>query len=448
MENVEIKSTDMILAENQYYSMDCYETKVNNNVLVVGAAGTGKTRSIVTPNLLQACGSYVISDPKGNLYNLYGDYLREKGYEVKLLNFDQPEKSCHYNFFRYIRCEKDILKIAHMMVYNNEGNFRQDPFWDKAGEILLSCIISYLWKFRPVHEQTLESVMKLIDCCQLNEGIDNIDSPFDRLMADIAKRDPHGFTYKQYQKFRVGAIKTLKSILITLSSNLGKYDLQSINDMMAFDDIDIPSIGREKTAIFVVVSDTDHSMDDLANIFYTQAMGELCYEADNHCEDYRLPMDVRFILDDFATNCKIEEFPRMISSVRSRGISAMLMIQAESQLEKAYYRDSSTIIGNCDTYIYLGGNDIDTAENVARRCNLPLNKILYMPVETNWIFRRGQHPVNGVNFKLEPFLKTRMPEKEKPQERDVTLEDVERWADDLYDMDEEFREMVDSGEIK
>ena len=138
----------------------------------------------------------------------------------------------------------------------------------------------------------------------------------------------------------------------------------------------------------------------------------------------------------------------MISSVRSRGISAMLMIQAESQLEKAYYRDSSTIIGNCDTYIYLGGNDIDTAENVARRCNLPLNKILYMPVETNWIFRRGQHPVNGVNFKLEPFLKTRMPEKEKPQERDVTLEDVERWADDLYDMDEEFREMVDSGEIK
>lgn len=151
------------------------------------------------------------------------------------------------------------------------------------------------------------------------------------------------------------------------------------------------------------MSDTDRSMDDLANIFFTQAMNELCYEADHHCRGHRLPLDVRFIMDDFATNCRINEFPRMISGVRSRGISTMLMIQAESQLEEGYGRDSSTIIGNCDTYVYLGGNDVNTAESVARRCDMPLSEILYMPVETNWIFRRGERPVNGRNFDMESF---------------------------------------------
>ena len=196
----------------------------------------------------------------------------------------------------------------------------------------------------------------------------------------------------------------MKSILITINSKLGKWDVDSIRWLMAKDEMEIASIGHRKTAVFVVVSDTDRSMDELANLFFTQAMNELCYEADHYCENNRFPLEVRFILDDFATNCKIEEFPRMIASVRSRGISAMLMLQAESQLEQAYERDSSTIIGNCDTYIYMGGNDIDTAENIARRCNLPLGKILYMPVGTNWIFRRGELPVNGQNFVLEDYL--------------------------------------------
>ena len=398
-----IHQNDLILAADRYYSMDCYQTRRNNNVLVVGAAGTGKTRSIVIPNLLQAYGSYIISDPKGDLYPEYGRYLREKGYIVKRLNLDNPAKSAHYNFFRYIRSEKDIIKLAHMLAYVDEGYTGQDPFWDRAAEVLLTCIISFLWKYRPKEEQTLESVYKLIGCCRLDEGNDQEKTPFDRIMESVGAKEPQSFTYKQYLKFRVGAVRTMKSILITLTTKLGKYDCREISQMLAYDELDIASIGHKRTAIFVTVSDTDRSMDDLANIFFTQAMNELCYEADHHCRGHRLPLDVRFIMDDFATNCRINEFPRMISGVRSRGISAMLMIQAESQLEEGYGRDSSTIIGNCDTYVYLGGNDINTAESVARRCDMPLPEILYMPVETNWIFRRGERPVNGRNFDMESF---------------------------------------------
>ena len=368
-----IHQNDLILAAGRYYSMDCYQTRRNNNVLVVGAAGTGKTRSIVIPNLLQAYGSYIISDPKGDLYAGYGAYLRGKGYIVKRLNLDNPAKSAHYNFFRYIRSEKDIIKLAHMLAYVDEGCTGQDPFWDRAAEVLLTCIISFLWKYRPREEQTLESVYKLIGCCRLDEGNDQEKTPFDRIMESVGAKEPQSFTYKQYLKFRVGAVRTMKSILITLTTKLGKYDCREISQMLAYDELDIASIGHKRTAIFVTVSDTDRSMDDLANIFFTQAMNELCYEADHHCRGHRLPLDVRFIMDDFATNCRINEFPRMISGVRSRGISTMLMIQAESQLEEGYGRDSSTIIGNCDTYVYLGGNDVNTAESVARRCDMPLS---------------------------------------------------------------------------
>lgn len=175
--------------------------------------------------------------------------------------------------------------------------------------------------------------------------------------------------------------------------------------MTAFDDIDIGSIGRRKRAVFVVVSDTDRSLDSLVNLFFTQAMNELCYEADKKCRNYTLPVPVRFIMDDFATNCKIDDFPRMISSIRSRGISTMLMIQSEGQLAEGYGHDKQTIIGNCDSYVYLGSNDVETAESVAKRCDMPLKKILDMPVGTNWIFRRGSSPINGHSMRLESYIR-------------------------------------------
>lgn len=394
----------MILAQDQYYSLDCYETQLNNNVLVVGTSGSGKTRSIVTPNLLQATGSYIVSDPKGNLYRKHKKYLEAQGYVVKKLDFTDPENSAHYNFFEYIRSTQDIVKIAHMLIYLREGGGHSDPFWDEAAQLLVQALIGFLRETKGREAQNLHNLMRYADMCMVNENDANEKTRLDLLFEHLEKNQPNSYAVNQYNKFRIAAGRTLRSILISMNARLGTFDSPELNEMMKYDDIDIPSIGKRKTALFVVVSDTDRSLDGLANIFFTQAMNELCRFADKECEDEQLPVPVRFILDDFATNCKIESFPRMIASIRSRGISTMLMIQAESQLEQAYGYDGKTIIGNCDTYIYLGGNDVETAEEVARRCDVPLKKILNMPVGTNYIFRRGQAPVHAHNFRLEPFL--------------------------------------------
>lgn len=400
-----MRENDLIVAKEQYYSMDSYETQLNNNVLVVGTSGSGKTRSIVSPNILQAYGSYVISDPKGNLYQKYRGYLKKKGYEVQKVDFVNPICSAGYNFFRYIRNKQDILKIAHMLTYNqtSRNGLNKDPFWDQATELLLSSLIGYLWQFGTTDQQNLENVLKLVSLCDIKEEYGSITNPLDSMMNAAEERLPNCFAVKQYKRFRQAASKTLKSILITTSAKLSKFDYPEMNRMLKKDEINFSSLGKSKKAVFVVVSDTDRSMDDLVNLFFSQAMNELCSYADKYCDNQRLPVDVRFILDDFATNCCIDEFPRMISSIRSRGISTMLMIQAESQLANCYGYDGKTIIANCDTYVYMGGNDLETAQAVAARCDVPVKKILYMPVGTNWIFRRGQMPVNGVNFELDNY---------------------------------------------
>lgn len=398
----------MILGENQEYSLDCYETQLNNNVLVVGTTGAGKTRSIVTPNLLEATGSYIVSDPKGNLYRKYKDYLEEKGYVVKKLDFTNPKKSDGYNFFEYIQSTQDIITTAHMLIYDgNQGN-HEDPFWDQAAQLLLQALIAYLREAHQPSDRNLHSLLKLVTMCSSNGDLDDRESMMDAIMKDFARSHKDSYAVNTYNKFRVAASKTLRSILITINAKLGLFDSPEVKAMTEKDDLDIPMIGMRKTAVFVVVSDTDRSMDSLANLFFTQAMNQLCRWADKCCVDDRLPVPVRFILDDFATNCKIAEFPRMISSIRSRGISTMLMIQAESQLTHCYGDDGETIIGNCDTYVYLGTNDVKTAQAVAERADVPMRKILYMPVGTNWIFRRGQEPVNGKNFNLDSYF-----EKEK-----------------------------------
>lgn len=394
----------LILGQNQYYSLDCHKTKLNNNVLVVGTSGAGKTRSIVTPNLLQANGSYILSDPKGNLYSQYGPFLEKKGYIVKKLDFTDPVHSAHYNFFRYIRNTQDIVKIAHMLMYQRQDHSHADPFWDESGQLLLQAIMAYLMEAWGPNDQNLHTILKLINICTINENDTEAATPLDRMMKDWGEKSPGSYALSTYNKVRISAARTMKSILVTVNAKLGMLDTPEMNELMREDDVDIASIGKQKTALFVVVSDTDRSVDNLANIFFTQAMNELCRVADKECKDHCLPVPVRFILDDFATNCKIEEFPRMISAIRSRGISTMLMIQAESQLTQNYGYDAQTIIGNCDSYVYLGGNDVETARAVAERCDMPLRKILNMPVGTSWIFRRGQAPINAENFELEPFL--------------------------------------------
>ena len=403
-----MEENTLILAQDQYYSLDCFNTKLNNNVLAVGTSGAGKTRSLVEPNLLQATGSYVVSDPKGNLYGKYRSYLEEKGYRVLKLDFTDPKNSEQYNFFKYIHTAQDIVKIAHMMIYQEKNGGHADPFWDQAAQLLVQACIAYVVETMTPARRNFEVVMKLISMCQIDENDSSSDTPLDILMWDLEKADSNSYAVKTYKKFRVAADKTLKSILISVNARIGLFDVPEINEMLKSDSIDIASIGDKKTALFVVVSDTDRSLDGLVNIFFSQTMNELCHHADKECKDNMLSVPTRFILDDFATNVKINEFPRMIASIRSRGISTMLMIQAESQLTEAYGNDGKTIIGNCDTYIYMGGNDVETAKAVADRCDMPVKKILNMPVGTNWIFRRGQAPINAMNIDLDSYKKSKL----------------------------------------
>lgn len=395
----------LLIAENQYYSMDCYETKRNNNVLVVGTSGAGKTRGIVIPNLLQGIGSYIVSDPKGSMYKKYKSYLISKGYEVDIIDFVTPEKSSvHYNPLSYIKKEQDIVKIANILNENSKAVGEQ-IFWSNASCLLLESIISYVIETHPKNEQCLGLVQQYVNMCDADtERIGPVKCPMDRLMQVHGNKYPDSFAVSQYNSFKVAAAKTLKSILIVTNAFLGQYHSKELKVMLEGESYDFAELGCKKKVLFVVVSDNDRTLDPLVNIFFTQAMNELCLYADTCCEDNKLQVPVRFIMDDFATNCKIDDFPRMISSIRSRGISTMLMIQSEAQLLESYNKDSQTIISNCDTYVYLGGNDIQTAREISERCDLPLTRILCMPIGSNWIFRRGEQPVNSVNIDLDTYL--------------------------------------------
>lgn len=393
----------LILGENQFYDMDCYETKVNNNVLVVGAAGSGKTRSLVIPNILQATGSYVISDPKGQLCRDYAPYLKEKGYDIKVLDLIDLRRSTKYNFFEYIETQRDIIKVSKMLNSVLGTGFSHEPFWDDAAEMLLTSIIAYLVLYRPKVERNIKNIMALVRLAQVSDDLGTNKCPLDVLMEETNKKEENNFAYRQYTKFRIAAGRTLKSVLITLNTRFKSLDFDDMNYMTSVDEMEISKIGSRKTAVFVIVSDMERSLDCMANLFYSQVLDELCKFADRVCGG-RLPRDVRFILDDFATNCVIADFPKKISAFRSRGISTMLMLQAEPQLEACYPKEGNIIIGNCDNYIYLGGNDLDTAESLGRRCNVPTEEILYMPVGTSWLIRRGQKPIFCKLFDVEPLL--------------------------------------------
>lgn len=393
-----MKENKLIISPEIEYSLDTHRTCLNNNVLVVGTSGSGKTQGLVKPNLHQAVGSYVVSDPKGRLYQEFSGYLRKRGYVVKILDFTDPQNSCGYNPFQYIHSDLDVLKVAHMLTYTHgeNGSRALDPFWDDAAELLLAALIGYLREDCSVSERTLPNVYRLLDMLEFPDENDAYvgDSPLDILFKELKNENPDSYASCLYSRFRTAAFRTLRSIMITAISKFAIFDNEELRTILQKDDTDIGSIGRRKTAVFVTVSDTDRSLDPIANLFYTQAMNELCRVADKDY-DGRLPVPVRFILDDFATNCQIAQMPRLISCIRSREISTMLMIQAEAQLRAIYGEDGRTIVGNCDTYVYLGGADLETARSISERADVPLQDVLNMPLGKMWVFRRGERPRMG-----------------------------------------------------
>ena len=393
------KEKDLLIAQNCSYSMNTRETQLNNNVLVVGSSGCGKTRSIVSPNIQKAVGSYIISDPKGNLYEKHRKHLLKQGYKVRKLDFINPEKSIHYNPLAYIHTPKDVKTIAHSLIYNGSDRSNQDPYWPQAAEELLTALIGYIWKNSIEEERTIETLITFLVNIEIREEDEDYKCAVDVMFEEYAENGGESWIVNAYKSFSNNSSRTKKCIRNEANTAIGGFDFPEINQMMRDDGVQVEKIGQEKQALFVVVSDNDRSMDILANLFFTQAIHELCSVADTIFGG-RLPIHVRFIMDDFATNVKISDFPRMISSFRSREISCMLIIQAESQLVSYYHEYANTVITNCDTYVYLGGSDIVTARNVGERAGYSMRSILYMPIKKVWVFRRGCKPVHTWQLRI------------------------------------------------
>ena len=397
----------MILPDGKFYSLNDRETRLNNNVLIVGTTGAAKTRTVITPNLLECVGSYVVTDPKGNLYRQWGDYMRQQGYRVVRLSFIHPEKSVHYNPLKYVKTTQQIQQLASMLVRSSRGR-TADPYWDDMSLMLINSLISYV-KETTKETDKQHSFHGIVDILRMagRHGTSSRTTQLSVMMEKLYAKNKRSWGYKQFQNVNQAPDKTFNTIVSTSIAKFCSVDTEELEQMMQDDEIDFPSIGKQKTAVFVEVSDSDRSMDMLINMFFTQAMNQLCTYADEECENSQLPVPVRFFMDDFATNCKIDNFENMISNIRSRKISVMLVLQSLSQLEKGYDKGANTIIDNCDTLLYMGGNDVETAKSIAIRCNKTVQTILRMPLCTSWIFRRGQKPFSCRNFELNDYLVAR-----------------------------------------
>ena len=401
----------MILPDGNYYSLDDRATRMNNNVMVVGTTGAAKTRTVITPNLLECVGSYVVTDPKGNLYRKWGSYMQENGYRVLRLSFTHPEDSVKYNPMKYVKTTQQIQQLSNMLTYSDRScNRGLDPLWDECTIMLLNGIIYYVKEMYKDEKQNLHEVLNLLREAERDEMVRNSHknrSALEDAMDELNMLKPNNWGSKQFYNVNLGTDKTFASVAVTATSKFATIDTEEVAMMMETDEIDIPTIGQRKTAVFVEVSDTDRSMDTLINLFFTQTMNQLCTYADEECRDNQLPVPVRFFMDDFATNCRISNFENMISNIRSRKISVIMALQSLSQLEAGYGDSAHTIADDCDTLIYMGGNDPETAQQIAIRCDKTTTSILHMPLCSSWIFRRGEKPFMCRNMELDDYLRER-----------------------------------------
>lgn len=338
----------------------------NKNVLVIGGSGSGKTRFFVKPNIMQMHSSYVVTDPKGTLLVECGKMLQKNGYKIKSLNTINFKKSLHYNPFAYIRSEKDILKLVNVIIANTKGDGEKsgEDFWVKAERLLYCALIGYIYYEAPEEEKNFITLLDLINASEAREDDENYKSPVDMLFDRLAEREPEHFAVKQYVKFKQAAGKTLKSILISCGARLAPFDIKELRDLMEYDELELDTLGDEKTALFVIISDTDDTFNFVVAIMYSQLFNLLCDKADNEYGG-RLPVHVRCLLDEFSNIGQIPKFEKLISTIRSREISACIILQAQSQLKAIYKDNADTIIGNCDTTLFLGGKEKSTLKELS-----------------------------------------------------------------------------------
>ena len=337
----------------------------NKNVLVVGGSGSGKTRFWLKPNLLQCHSSYVVTDPKGTIVLECGNAMLKNGYKVRILNTINFKKSMHYNPFAYVHSEKDILKLVTTLMTNTKGEGSSgDPFWEKSERLLLTALIAYLHYEAPVEEQNFATLLEMLNTMQVLEDDEEYQNPVDLLFEELAKKKPNSFAGRQYKLYKLAAGKTAKSILISCGARLAPFDIQELRDLTMFDELQLDTLGDKKTALFLIMSDTDSTFNFLISMVYTQLFNLLCDKADD-VYGGKLPIHVRCLIDECANIGQIPNLEKLVATIRSREISACLVLQARSQLKAIYKDNADTIVGNMDSQIFLGGSEPTTLKDLS-----------------------------------------------------------------------------------
>ena len=338
----------------------------NKNVLVIGGSGSGKTRFFVKPNLMQMHSSYVVTDPKGTVLVECGRLLKRGGYRIKVLNTINFKKSMKYNPFAYIRSEKDILKLVNTIIANTKGDGEKsgEDFWVKAERLFYCALIGYIWYEAPEEEKNFTTLLEMINASEAREDDEEFQSPVDLMFERLEEKDPEHFAVKQYKKYKLAAGKTAKSILISCGARLAPFDIKELRELMETDEMELDTIGDRKTALFVIISDTDDTFNFVVSILYTQLFNLLCDKADD-VYGGRLPVHVRCLLDEFANIGQIPKFEKLIATIRSREISASIILQSQIQLKAIYKDNADTIVGNCDTTLFLGGKEKTTLKEMS-----------------------------------------------------------------------------------
>lgn len=367
----------------------------NKNVIVIGGSGSGKTRFYVKPNLMQMPQkvSYVLTDPKGTIIIECGKMLSDAGYKIKVLNTINFKKSMRYNPFHYIRSEKDILKLVNTIIANTKGDGEKsgEDFWIKAERLLYCALIGYIWYEAPEEEQNFSTLLEFINASEAREDDEEFKNPVDELFEELEQKKPEHFAVRQYKKYKLAAGKTAKSILISCGARLAPFDIAELRDLMAYDEMELDLLGDRRTALFVIISDTDDTFNFVVSIMYTQLFNLLCDRADDQCGG-QLKYHVRLLLDEFANIGLIPKFDKLIATIRSREISASIILQSQSQLKTIYKDAAETIIGNCDTMLFLGGKESSTLKEISETLGKETID-LYNTSDT-----RGQSPSFGTTY--------------------------------------------------